>query len=84
MNCVLCMLVWKGRLSGGVPGLTGYIQNIVDGSCVPFHTILLLYRINHFYLSYETLKQASHNILIDTKDGWDRPHTTCPHVATLW
>ena len=69
--------MWTGILSGGVLGLIGRIHNIANGSCVPYHTILLLYRIKNVSLSYDNLQPASHNILMDTKEVWDRPGTMC-------
>ena len=77
------VLVWTGRLSGGITGIRGRMHNLVDGSPVPCHTILLLYRIEHFYLSCDTLKPVFHNILMETKEVWDRPGTTCAHMADL-
>ena len=81
--CVPDVLVWKGILSGGIPGFSGRIHNIVDSYHVPCHTILLLYRIKHLYLSYDTLQPASHNILMETKYVWDRPGTMCTLVDAL-
>ena len=49
------VLVWTEIFSGGVPGFSGRIHNIVNGYRVPCHTILFLYRIKHLYLSYDTL-----------------------------
>ena len=77
------MLVWTGRLYGDVMGFSGRIQNLVDGSCFPCHTILLLYRSKNLYLSYDTLQPASHNILMDTKGVPDNLGTTCACVAAL-
>ena len=42
-----------------------------------------LKRINNLYLSYDTLQLVSHNILMDTKDAWNRPGTTCAPVDAL-
>ena len=61
------MFVWMGRFSGGVMVFRGRIRNLVDGSCVPCHTLLLFYRVKHFSLSYDTLQPSSHNILMETK-----------------
>ena len=83
MYCVPDVFVWTGRLYGGVLGFRGRIQNIVNGSCVPCYTILLLYRINNFYLSYDTLQPASHNILMETKEVWDRMGTMCAYMDAL-
>ena len=44
---------------------------------------MLLYRIKHFSLSCDTLQQASHKILMDTKGFWDRLDTTCACVDDL-
>ena len=63
---VLRVLLWMGILSGSVTGLSGRIHNIVDGFHVPCCTIVLLYKINHLSLSYDTLYPAWHNILVDT------------------
>ena len=75
--------VWTGRLSGGVTVLSGRIQNLVDGNLIPCHTIMLLYRIKHFYFSYDTFQPALHNILMGTKEVWSRPSTTYSRVADL-
>ena len=68
---------------GGVLGFSGKIHNILGGSSVPCHTILLLYRIKYLSLSYDNLQPVSHNILMGTKEVWDRPGTTCVCVAAL-
>ena len=68
MCCVLPVLVWTGRFSGGVPGLSARIHKNFDVSLVSCHTILLLYIINHFSLLYDTLQPALHNILMETKE----------------
>ena len=68
------MFVWTGRLYGGVLGFSGRIHNIVDGYCVPCHTILLL---------YDTLQPELHKILMETKEVWDRPGRTCACVDAL-
>ena len=81
--CVPAVLVWTGRLSGGVLVFSGRIHNIVDGSRVRCHTIMLLYRIKHLSLSYDKLQPASHNILMDIKEVWDMPGTTCACVSDL-
>ena len=60
-------IVWTVILSGGVLGFGGRIHNLVDGSRVSCHTIMLLYRIQNFYISYDTLQPTLHNILMDTK-----------------
>ena len=70
--CVPAVLVWKGKLSGGVPGLSGRILSIVDGYRGPCHTIVLLYKIRNLSLSYDTLQPALHNIFMDTKEVWAR------------
>ena len=75
--------MWTGRLSVGVPGLSGRINNIVDGSCVPCHTIMVLYRIKHISLLNDTLQSASHNILMETKEVWARPGIMCACMAAL-
>ena len=75
--------MWTGRLSGGVPVLSGRIHNLFDSPCVPCHTILLLSNIKHFYLSYDTLQPVSHDILMDTKEVWAKPGTTCARVSAL-
>ena len=77
------MLVWTGILSGGVPGLSGRIHNLVYISHVSCHTILLLYVIKKFSLSYDTLQQVSHKILMETKEVWARTGMTCAHVDDL-
>ena len=77
------VILWTGRLSGGVLRFSGGIHNHVDSSCVPYHTILLLYRIKHLSLSYDTLEPASHNILMDTKEVWYRPGNMCAFVDDL-
>ena len=61
----------------------GRIHNIVDSSCVPYHTIMVLYRIKHLSLSYDYLQPESHNILMDTKEVWYSTCTTCACVASL-
>ena len=80
---MLDVLVWTIRLSGYVLGLSGRIHNLVDGSRVPCHTILLLYKINRFSLSYDTFQPALHNILMETKEFWARLGTTCARMDTL-
>ena len=77
------LFVWRGRFSDGVLGFRGRIHNLVGGSRVPCHIILLLYRIKHFSLSYDTLQPASHKILMETKEIWARPGTPCACVASL-
>ena len=77
------MFVWMGRFSGCVMVFRGRIRNLVYGSCVPCHTIILLYSINHLSLLYDTFQPASHNILMDTKEVWDRTGMTCAFVAYL-
>ena len=77
------MFVWTGRFSGGVLGFSGRIHNIVDSYRIPCHTILLLYRIKHFSLSYDTLQPALHNIFMETKEVWDSPGMTCARVDAL-
>ena len=77
------VLVWTGRFPGGVLGLSERIHNLVNGSCVPCHTIVLLYNINHFSLLFYNLQPALHNILMDIKGVWDRLGTTCARVDTL-
>ena len=72
------VIVWVGRLSDGVPGLSGRIHNIVDGSRVPCHTIILLYRINHLSVSYDNFHPESHNILVEAKEVWASPGTCVP------
>ena len=80
--CRLCFY-GRGNFSGGVLGFSGRVHNLVYGSRVPFHTILLLYRIKHFYLLYDTLHPASHNFLMDNKEVWARPGMMCACVAAL-
>ena len=75
--------MWTGRLSVGVPGLSGRINNIVDGSCVPCHTIMVLYRIKHISLLNDTLQSASHNILMETKEVWASTGITCVRMDAL-
>ena len=75
--------MWAGRFSGGVLVFSGRIQNIVDCSHVPCHNILLLYRIKHLSLSYDTLQTVLHNILMDNKEVWNMPGTTCACEANL-
>ena len=75
----MCM----GRLSDGVLVLSGRIHNLVDGSRVPCHTIMLLYRIRHLSLLYDTFQPALHNILMDNKEVWDRPGMTCACMDAL-
>ena len=75
--------MWTGRLSGGVPVLSGRIHYLVDSSCVPCHTIFLLYEIKKISLSYDTLQPASHTILMETKEVWARPGTACARMAAL-
>ena len=77
------VLVWTGRLSCGVPVISGRIHNLVDSSRVPCHAILLLYKIKNFSLLYDTLKPALHNILMETKEVWARTGMTCAHVDDL-
>ena len=83
MYCVKSVLVWVGILSGGVLEFSGRIHNIFNGSHVPSHTIMLLYRIKKLSLSYVTLQPTLHNILVDIKDIRARPGTTCSCVAAL-
>ena len=52
------VLVWLGRLSGGVPGISVSNHNLVDVPCVPCHTIFLLYNIKHFSLSYDIFSRS--------------------------
>ena len=80
---MLDVLVWTGRFSVGVLICSGRIHNLVNGSCVPGHTIMLLDRIKYFSLSYNTLHLTLHNILMETKEVWSRTGTTCTHMATL-
>ena len=40
--CLLDVIVWIDRFSGGVPVLSGRTHNLVDGSRVPCHTSLLM------------------------------------------
>ena len=75
------MLVWTGILSDGVLGFSGRIHNIVDYSCIPCHTILLLYMIKNLYLSYDTLNTELNKIFMDNKEVWARPGTTCACMA---
>ena len=75
--------MWTGRLSCGVLEFSGRIHNLVDGSRVPCHTILLLYRIENFSLFYITFQPALHNLLMDTKKVWARSGTTCVYMAAL-
>ena len=77
------VFVWTGVFYGGVHGFSGRIHNLVESSRVPCHTILLLYRIYHLYLSYDIFQPALHNILMDTKEVWARPGTTCACVNAL-
>ena len=77
------MLVWTGRLSCGVLVFSGRTHILIDGYRVLFHTIMLLYRIKHLSLSYDIFQPASHYILMDTKDVWDMPGTTCACVDAL-
>ena len=77
------VLVWNGRLSGGVRGFSGRIQNLVDDSFFPCHTILLMYMINNLSLFYDTLQPASHDTFMDNKELWASPGTTCDCVASL-
>ena len=77
------MLVWTGILSGGVLEFSGRIHNIFNGSHVPSHTIMLLYRIQHFSLSYDNLQPMSYNVLTNTKEVWARPGMTCACGAAL-
>ena len=77
------VLVWKRRLYGGVLGLSGRIHNLFYGFFVPCHTIVLLYKIKNLSLSYDTLQPASHNILMETKEVWDRQGTTSDRVDAL-
>ena len=72
-----------GILSGGFPGLSGRIHNLVDVSCVPCHTSVLLSKINRFYFLYDILQPASHNILMETKEVWGRVGKTCARVDSL-
>ena len=65
--CVLAVIVWTGRLSGGVPGISGRIHNLVEGSHFPCHNLCLLYNIKYFSLSYYDFQPASHNILMENK-----------------
>ena len=75
--------VWTVILSGGVTVLSGRIQNLFDGSLVPCHTIMLLYRIKHFYFLYDTFQPALHKILVDTKEVWSRMNTAYARMADL-
>ena len=77
------VFLWTRILSGGVLVFSERIHNLVDCSCVPCHAIMLLYRIKYFYLWYDTLQPALHNILMETKDVWDSLGTTCACVAAL-
>ena len=77
------VLVCTRRLYIGVLGFSGRTHNIDGGYSIPCHTILLLYRINHFYLSYDTLQPALNNILMEIKEVWDRPGMTCARVVSL-
>ena len=70
-------------MSGGVPGRSGRIQNIFEGSCALCHTSLLLYKIKNFSLSYDTFQPALHSIFMETKEVWDRTVTMCDRVAEL-
>ena len=75
--------MWTGILSGGVLGLGGRIHNLVDGSHIPCHNIMLLYSINHLSLSYANLHLASHKILVGNKEVWAMPGTACACVSDL-
>ena len=66
------------RFSGGVPGLSGRIHNLVDRYRVPCHTILLLYRVKNCSFSYYTLQLVSNNILMETQEVWARTGTCVP------
>ena len=77
------VFVWTGRLSGGVLGFSGRIHNPVDGSCVSYHNILLLYKVKNVSLLYDISQQVSHKILMDTKEVWHRIGTGCTCVFTL-
>ena len=54
---MLAVLVCTGIFSGGVPGFSDRIQNLVEGFCFPCHTIVLLYKINNFSLLYDNLQR---------------------------
>ena len=77
------MLVWTGRLSDGVPGISVRIHNLVDGYRVPCHTIVLLYKIKYLYFLYDNFQPEYHNTLMETKEVWARPGMMCDHVAAL-
>ena len=77
------VLVWTGRLSCGVPVISGRIHNLVDSSRVPCHAILLLYKIKNFSLLYDTLKPALHNILMETKEVWASTGISCARMNAL-
>ena len=77
------VLLCTGMLSGGVLEFSGRIHYLVGGSHVPCHTIMLLYRIHNFSLSYDNLQPMSYNILTNTKEVWARPGMTCACGAAL-